>query len=215
MEKNDEANARINVTQNTEQMKGDNLMNESKNCKTLLITLAGLLFIFISLPSHAYAMFGTQDLILFLPIISLWLLFGIVSAVIAARKDAGCLGFILGVLLGPFGILIALFMKGNRKACPLCKELVNKDAKICPHCQREILSEKTNIKYKVRIIVPSESKHKVFITKELSKDFEWSYDKAEDVLNKQIALVFKNKDDALVCMEKFKNLGCKAELNEN
>lgn len=154
-----------------------------------------------------------------LEVIIIWLLFGFVAAVIAARKNAGCFGFVLGVLLGPFGILIAIFMKGNRKACPLCKELVHVEAKICPHCQREILSEKTdikdkNIKYKVRITVPRESKQRVFITKELSKDLGFSFDKAESILNKKTALAFKDKDDALVLISKFEKLGCKVQLEE-
>jgi hypothetical protein len=67
-----------------------------------------------------------------------WLLFGIVAAMIGSKKGEGCGAFILGILLGPFGILIAIFSKGNRKTCPFCKELVHKDARVCPHCQREI-----------------------------------------------------------------------------
>jgi predicted amidophosphoribosyltransferase len=45
--------------------------------------------------------------------------------------------FIIGVLLGPFGILIALFSQGNRKRCPHCRELIDKDATVCSHCHRD------------------------------------------------------------------------------
>ena len=57
---------------------------------------------------------------------------------IGAKKGAGTSGFIVGFLLGPLGILIAIFSKGDRKSCPYCKEWIHKDATVCPHCQREI-----------------------------------------------------------------------------
>ena len=63
-----------------------------------------------------------------------WFLCGIVAAVIGANKGAGGTGFLLGVLLGPFGILIALFMRGKQKTCPFCAELVKPDARLCKHC---------------------------------------------------------------------------------
>jgi len=68
----------------------------------------------------------------------LWLLCGIAAAMIGSQKGEGCAGFMAGVLLGPFGILIALFSKGNRKTCPYCKELIHKDAAVCKHCQRDV-----------------------------------------------------------------------------
>jgi hypothetical protein len=70
----------------------------------------------------------------------LWLLCGFIAAIIGGRKGEGCLGFVLGVLLGPFGILIAIASKGNRKQCTFCKEWIHKDAIICPHCQKELRS---------------------------------------------------------------------------
>jgi hypothetical protein len=66
----------------------------------------------------------------------LWILCGVVAAIIGAKKGAGSSGFIVGFLLGPFGILIALFSKGDRKSCFYCKEWIHKDATVCPHCQR-------------------------------------------------------------------------------
>jgi hypothetical protein len=65
----------------------------------------------------------------------IWLLCGIGAAMIGARKGEGCAGFVLGILLGPFGILFALLSKGNRVPCPHCRELMHKDATICPHCR--------------------------------------------------------------------------------
>ncbi len=66
-----------------------------------------------------------------------WLLCGVVSAMIGEKKGEGCLGFFFGLLLGPIGIVIALLSKGNRKVCPFCKELINRDATVCPKCQRD------------------------------------------------------------------------------
>ena len=68
----------------------------------------------------------------------LWILFGIVAAIIGSKKGAGCAGFILGMLLGPFGIIIALFITGDRKTCPFCRELIHQDATVCSHCQRDL-----------------------------------------------------------------------------
>ena len=67
----------------------------------------------------------------------LWILFGIVAGMIGAKKGDGFSMFVIGVLLGPFGILIALFSPGNRKTCPHCRELIDKDATVCSHCHRD------------------------------------------------------------------------------
>jgi hypothetical protein len=67
-----------------------------------------------------------------------WILCGVVAAVIGANKGAGTAGFIIGFLLGPFGILIMIFSKGDRRSCPYCKEWIHKDATVCPHCQSAI-----------------------------------------------------------------------------
>ena len=73
-----------------------------------------------------------------MPFLLIWFLFGIVAAMIGKRKGEGLLGFIVGILLGPIGILIVLFSKGNRKICPACKEFIHKDATRCPRCQKEL-----------------------------------------------------------------------------
>ena len=76
-------------------------------------------------------------------ILIFWLLCGVVAAVIGAKKGAGGTGFILGVLLGPFGILIVLFVKGDRKTCPFCRELIHESAIVCSHCQRDVVFKPT------------------------------------------------------------------------
>jgi hypothetical protein len=68
----------------------------------------------------------------------IWLLCGVVAAMIGNKKGEGCGAFVVGALFGPFGILFALLSSGNRKTCPFCKEQIHKDAVVCPRCQREI-----------------------------------------------------------------------------
>jgi hypothetical protein len=70
-------------------------------------------------------------------ILLLWILCGVIAAIIGAKKGEGFLAFIVGILLGPFGILAAIASKGKRKQCQFCKELIHKDATVCSHCQRE------------------------------------------------------------------------------
>ena len=77
-----------------------------------------------------------------IPLLFLWLLFGIVSAVVASKKGrSGCDWFALGVLLGPFGFILALVVSPNQKKvdaaalksgtmkkCRFCAELIRREA---------------------------------------------------------------------------------------
>jgi hypothetical protein len=71
----------------------------------------------------------------FFEILLIWLLFGFAAGIIGSKKGRGCLGFIAGVIFGPFGLLYAIYSTGNRKSCHFCKELIHEDALICPKCQ--------------------------------------------------------------------------------
>ncbi len=77
------------------------------------------------------------------------LLFGLIGAVIVAmiadHKGRNVMGwFVFGLVLWPFA-LVAIFLEDNgspdksRLPCPHCAELVLAKAKVCPHCQGEIV----------------------------------------------------------------------------
>ena len=73
-----------------------------------------------------------------LPFVVIWLVCGVIAAKIGSTKGESTGGFIAGFFLGPLGIILALVSKGNRKPCPFCRESVNPEASVCPHCQKEI-----------------------------------------------------------------------------
>jgi hypothetical protein len=67
-----------------------------------------------------------------------WLLCAIAAGMIGKTKGEPCLGFVIGALLGPLGILAALLSRGNRRPCLCCKEAIHKEAQICPYCHSVI-----------------------------------------------------------------------------
>ena len=72
----------------------------------------------------------------------IWCLFGIVTAIIARNKGESIVtSFLAGMLLGPFGILIVLFVSG--KKCPYCMSKIHREAIVCPKCRKDIPGEYT------------------------------------------------------------------------
>lgn len=77
-------------------------------------------------------------------ILTIWLICGVVSAVIASNKGRNVAGwFALGMLFGLIAIIIvaaipSLTVDGKTKRCPHCAELVKTEATVCRHCGRDL-----------------------------------------------------------------------------
>lgn len=77
--------------------------------------------------------------------ILLWIAFTIIGTAIGHNKGRAGEGALLGFVLGPIGILIALCLKSqkeleerNTKECPHCAERVAVAAKLCKHCGQAV-----------------------------------------------------------------------------
>jgi hypothetical protein len=79
-------------------------------------------------------------------VVLVWLLFAIFSAALASSKNRSAFGwFFCGLLLGPFGLLVALFPKVELSAeerttrpCPFCSQRIKREAKRCDSCNRNL-----------------------------------------------------------------------------
>lgn len=68
-------------------------------------------------------------------LVLIWICFGLIASIVGSKKGEGVIGFILGSLLGPIGLLIVIASKGKDGwRCSFCRELVHKDATVCKHC---------------------------------------------------------------------------------
>lgn len=84
-----------------------------------------------------------------------WFVCGLVGAAITENRGHGAgLGFFLGALFGPLGILIAAVLavqpvsqtvnpqlqatNQDRRPCPYCAEMILREAKVCRFCGRDI-----------------------------------------------------------------------------
>jgi hypothetical protein len=72
-----------------------------------------------------------------------WFLIWIASIVaawaIGNSKSSPVGGILLGLFLGPVGVLCAFALVDNKRhPCPFCRELISKEAVKCPRCQSDL-----------------------------------------------------------------------------
>ena len=73
---------------------------------------------------------------------AIWLVFGMIGANIAASKQARDAGFLLGLFLGPIGLIIAALID-NRPKCPECGGRVEPGVRRCMHCGTQLAQRAT------------------------------------------------------------------------
>jgi hypothetical protein len=65
----------------------------------------------------------------------IWAVFGIAGALIASNRGSSKgTWFLVSIVLGPIGVLMALT---GGKRCPQCQSRIHLEAMICPKCQAE------------------------------------------------------------------------------
>ncbi len=69
--------------------------------------------------------------------------------------------------------------------------------------------------YKVKIKGPDDSKKMYLATKAFYKDADVTFEKAKAFLMQGVIMTFEDKEDALQFAEKYKQMECKAELQDN
>jgi len=84
-----------------------------------------------------------------LVVLFIWFIFPVLSAIVANSKGrSSFIWFIMGLLLGPFSLLVALLppieRTGVTKKCPDCAEIVKREANVCKHCGKRFEIQKVS-----------------------------------------------------------------------
>ena len=69
------------------------------------------------------------------------LFFGALGGVVGQSKGRTSLGFWLGFLLGPIGVIAALFLNDHSHVCPECGGFLAEGARRCMHCGQKLLPD--------------------------------------------------------------------------
>lgn len=70
---------------------------------------------------------------------AIWIVSVFVSTAIGSKKGNPIAGFIVGLILGPIGVILAIFSGDkNRVSCKYCAEKIRKEAVVCPCCQKDL-----------------------------------------------------------------------------
>lgn len=84
-----------------------------------------------------------------------WIICAIAGGKIGAKKGHMTAGVLLGLILGPIGLIIVLIMgtnddraleQGGVRRCPYCAEQVKAEAIVCKHCGRDLPGTKRTIR---------------------------------------------------------------------
>lgn len=68
-------------------------------------------------------------------VVILWIICGFAAAKVASNRGAsGLLWFILGVVLGPLGLLLAFTAGAKTASCSRCQKEVSWKSEACQHC---------------------------------------------------------------------------------
>lgn len=75
-------------------------------------------------------------------VFTLAIICAIIGGLIGRSKGVAVDGICWGMLLGPIGIIIILFSRGNRQQpYPFCRELIHREASACPRCQQVLTQD--------------------------------------------------------------------------
>ena len=74
----------------------------------------------------------------------IWICFAVIGSFIGEKKGRQNTGIVLGLLLGPIGLIIILAMDGDKISCPHCKTKISPRATSCPRCTKDIKIRKEN-----------------------------------------------------------------------